>query len=118
MDKILLLVFVGMVIGCYYDVEEDFQVDQECNVDNISYASDVLEIVSSRCYKCHAAALNLGNVTLEGYDKIKIYVNNGKLLGAVKRESGFSPMPQNESMLPSCDILTIESWVNAGAPNN
>lgn len=119
MKKPVYYIFLfALFMGCYYDVEEDFRMDTECNTDNITYSEDILNIVSNRCYKCHAASLNLGNVTLEGYDKISIYVNSGRLLGAIRREPGYSPMPQNESMLPDCDIRKIETWVNDGAPNN
>lgn len=113
-----IAIVLGLFNGCYYDVEEDFVMPGDCMTENVTYRSDILNIVSNRCYKCHAAALNLGNVTLEGYDRIKIYVQSGRLLGAIRRESGFSPMPQNEAMLPECDIMKIETWINNGAPNN
>ncbi|NND31057.1 MAG: hypothetical protein HKN76_00610 [Saprospiraceae bacterium] len=105
--------------ACYYDVEEDFSMGgNECMTDGITYSGDIVSILSNRCYKCHAANLNLGDITLEGYNKLKIYVDNGRLLGAIRRENGFSPMPQNEAMLPDCDILKIETWISNGAPNN
>lgn len=118
--KKLLLYFIlfSSILSCYYDVEDDFGQDTDCITMNITYSNDIIDIVSNRCYKCHAANLNLGNVTLEGYNRIKIYVDNGRLLGAVRRETGYSPMPQNEAMLPDCDIMKIETWISAGAPNN
>ena len=118
MQRLLLLVLVIGISSCYYDVEDDFAMDNPCATDNVTYSNEILNIVSNRCYKCHAASLNLGNVTLEGYAKIKLYVDNGRLLGAIRRENGFSPMPQNEGMLPACDIMKIESWISKGAPNN
>ncbi len=118
MKKAAIIFLMLSITGCYYDVEEDFRLNSECNTDSITYSTDIVNILSNRCYKCHAASLNLGNITLEGYDRIKIYVNSGRLLGAIKRESGFSPMPQNEAMLPACDIMKIETWINNGAPNN
>lgn len=116
--KILgLFLLIGMQ-SCYYDVEEDFSKMTDCNTTLVTYSATIVDIVSNRCYKCHAAALNLGNVTLEGYQQIKVYIDNGRLLGAIKREQGFSPMPQNEAMLSDCDITKIETWINNGAPNN
>lgn len=119
MKNLLYIILIsGFTAGCYYDVEEDFRMDTECDTGSVTYSEDILNIVSSRCYKCHAAELNLGNITLEGYDRIKIYATNGRLLGAVRRDPGFSPMPQNEAMLSDCDIMKIEAWINDGAPNN
>ena len=114
----LLLGFLFGIASCYYDVEEDFVMGSDCSTENVTYSNEILNIISNRCYKCHATSLNLGNVTLEGYNKIRIYVDNGRLLGAIRRENGFSPMPQNEAMLPNCDIMKIETWINQGAPNN
>ena len=116
--KIWCLFLFIAVQSCYYDVEEDFTEMTDCDTSSVTYSSTIVDIVSNRCYKCHAAALNLGNVTLEGYQKIKIYIDNGRLIGAINRLPGFSPMPQNEAMLPDCDINKIETWINNGAPNN
>lgn len=107
-----------IVTACYYDVEEDFAKEVSCEVSTVSYLQDVAPIIANRCLKCHSAALRLGNVDLEGHGQMAIYAENGRLLGAVKRLNGFSPMPQNEAMLPDCDIMKIDSWIQAGAPNN
>ena len=112
------IVILLLWTGCYYDVEEDFEKMVDCDVSNISYSADIVPILESRCYKCHAEGLNLGNITLEGYNKLKLLVDSGRFLGAVRRDPGFSPMPQNEAMLPDCQIMQIESWINNGAPNN
>jgi len=104
--------------GCYYDVEEELYPDTGCDTAQISFAADVLPIIENRCYKCHDAASNFGNVTLEGYDNLLVYANNGKLLGVIRREPGYSPMPKNEPPLLECEIAKIEAWIQAGAPNN
>ncbi len=106
------------ISGCYYDVEEDFEKMVDCVTDNVSYVNDIVPILENRCYKCHAVGLNLGNVTLEGYDRLKILVDNGRFLGAIRRDPGFSPMPQNEAMLPDCQIMKVAAWIENGAPNN
>lgn len=116
------LLFTAMLClglpGCYYDVEEDFEKMVDCVTDNVSYANDIVPILQNRCYKCHAEGLNLGNVTLEGYDRLKLLVDSGRFLGAIRRDPGYSPMPQNEAMLPDCQIMKISAWIEAGAPNN
>lgn len=70
------------------------------------------------CYRCHDAANNFGGVTLEGYDQLRTYVDNGELLGAIRHTAGFSPMPKNEPQLVECNIEKIAAWVAAGAAND
>lgn len=111
----LLLLALG---SCYYDVEEELYPTSNCQTANMSYANNILPIIRDNCYVCHSAALNTGNVTLEGYENLKGYADSGKLVGAVKHESGFSPMPQGQPKLIDCNVAKIEQWVNDGAPNN
>lgn len=114
---ILLALTSLFIAGCYYDNEEDLY-PSNCNTDNMSYATDVAPIISVNCLVCHSTASNLGNVRLEGYTALKTYVDNGKLLGAIKHQSGFSAMPQNAPKLSSCNIAKIEQWVADGALDN
>lgn len=112
---------IGMVVfftACYYDNEEELYPPTNCITENMSYQTNIVAILERNCYVCHSTAANNGNVTLDNYDDLIVYVNNGKLLGAINREPGYSPMPQNAGKLPDCDIAKIESWVAAGAPNN
>ena len=104
--------------GCYYDVEEEIYPSLDCTLTNVTYSGVVEPILKSKCYKCHDAASNNGNITLEGYTNLKKYVDSGQLLGAIKHSPGYSFMPKNEAMLVDCDIQKIETWVNEGAIQN
>lgn len=115
---LLTLLLATLFSACYYDVEEELYGTLQCNTDGVTYNGEVLSIISSNCYKCHDAANNFGNITLEGFDNLKKYVDNGQLLGAIRREPGYSPMPKNESPLLECDIAKIEKWISDGALNN
>ncbi len=107
------------MISCVYNSEEDLAPpSMPCNTDGITYSGDILPLLENRCFKCHADAIRLGNIVLEGYDNVKLLVDSGRLLGAVRQDPGFSPMPQNEGRLPQCDIAIIADWINEGAPNN
>ena len=114
----LVFLAVNILTGCYYDNEEDLYPGNTCVTDNMSYSSDVLPIIQDNCYTCHNQAGNQGGVTLEGYAAFKVYIDNGKLLGAIKHESGFQPMPQNQPKLIQCQIDKIQAWVDQGALNN
>ncbi len=105
-------------IGCYYDVEEELYPTLECQTEDMTYQGDVLPIIQENCYGCHDQASNNGNITLEGYQNLRTYVDNDQLLGAIKHTSGFSPMPKNAPQLLECEIAKIEAWIGLGAPDN
>ena len=109
---------VAVLCGCYYDVESVLYPEEQCNTANLTYATDIEPILQHNCYSCHRADVNNGNVTLEGYTELKKYVTNGKLLGAIRHDSGYQPMPKNAAKLGNCEIAKIEQWVNEGALNN
>ena len=115
---LFIVAVIGLGTGCYYDVEEELYGTLACDTLDVTYSNTVLPLLESKCYSCHDAANNFGNVTLEGYTNLKTYVDNGRFLGAIRWTSGFSPMPKNQSKLLECDIQKIEVWVNNGAPNN
>ena len=118
--RIIKGLMIGMVLfsACYYDVEEELYPATVCNTENMSYQNHIVPILQQHCYSCHSAAVNNGNVTLEGYSQFIKYVNSGQLLGAIKHESGFSAMPQGLSSLIPCNIKKIEEWINQGKLNN
>lgn len=117
-----LLISISLLISsCYYDNEEELYPSVVCNTQNVSYKSDIQPILTSKCLLCHsnASAPSIGNnIMLEGYNNLKVYVNNNKLLGSVMHSNGFSPMPKGGSKLVDCDLQKIESWINAGSPDN
>jgi len=109
---------MALFSGCYYDNELELYGAPSCDTTAVSYSLFVENIMSDNCYVCHSAAANFGGVTLEGYDATKVYVNNGRLLGAIKHAPDFSAMPQGAPKLPDCTINKIEAWIDAGALNN
>jgi hypothetical protein len=115
--KILLLLAV-VLPGCYYDHEETLYPQGECVTTGTSYAQDIVPVIQQQCYVCHSAAVNTGNITLEGHANLVNYAMNGRLLGAIRHESGFVPMPQNAPKLSDCNIAKIEQWITDGALNN
>ena len=104
--------------SCYYDVEEEIYPIVTCDTASISFSDDVLPIIQDNCYTCHNQAANFGNVTLEGYDNLRIHVDNGNLLGTITWSPGFSPMPQTGAKLLDCEVAKIDKWIKIGAPNN
>lgn len=117
--RIINFLVLGMVVfsSCYYDVAETLYPAGTCNTANMSYETDIRPILQHNCYVCHSVAANNGNVTLEGYNQLTPYLSE-RLLGSIKQQNGFSPMPKNSSQLSSCEIAKIEQWIIDGAQNN
>ena len=118
-----LVILIAMAFGlnaCYYDNVENLYPEGggDCDTTNISYSTDIWPTINSSCTGCHSGAAASGNVKLEDYNDIKNSGENGGLLGTIRHESGWSPMPKGGSKLQDCDILKIEVWQNMGYPNN
>lgn len=114
--------FIGcgtLFTGCYYDKEENlYPGTAACDTANVTFSGTVLPLIQTNCYACHSQAAGQGGIILEGHANVVVRVNDGKLIGAVSHASGFTPMPQNGQKLADCDIKRIQTWINAGSPNN
>jgi hypothetical protein len=116
----LSLLVVGTILttgGCYYDVEEVLYPGG-CNPQDVSYSGTIVPILQRECYGCHGMLTQNGGINLQGYTQVIKYVQNGQFLGAIRHESGFSPMPDGLPMLNDCTIQKIELWVEEGAQDN
>ncbi len=124
MKKLLLILLTVLFSqSCYYDKEELLYpvTETQCDTTNVSYSGSIIPIVSQYCLSCHsnASAATAGaGIKLEDYSDIKAYADNGKLLGSIKQETGFSAMPKGGGKLNDCNISLIETWINNGALNN
>lgn len=117
------LVFAVIAIAfqsCYYDVEEElYPTDiNACDTTNVTYNVTIKPIIDAQCNSCHSAASAQGGIVLDTYTTLKDYALSGSLIGVVKQETGFSPMPKGGSKLNSCNIAKIEKWVANQYPEN
>lgn len=86
-----------------------------CNPASVSFANEVSNILSSNgCTGCHSG----GSIVLNNYAGVKTVADNGRLLGSIKHEAGYRAMPDGGGKLDSCDIVTIEVWINEGVNDN
>ena len=92
--------------------------NSNCDTLNVGFSSEIQVILQNNCLGCHSGAVPQGQIDLSTYSNVKIYVDNGKLFGAVNHESGYVAMPQGQPKLDDCKILTIKAWINQGAQNN
>lgn len=88
------------------------------NCDTVAtYSKSIVPILQNACLGCHASASTGGNVLLTSYDQVLLQVKNGKLMGGLTSQPGYTPMPQAGGLSP-CDLNAFKIWVMHGAPNN
>lgn len=111
---LMLLSLLGLW-GCYYDVEEElYPVDPNCQTEALSYTGNIKQLVDTRCAisGCHVAGT--GRVNLTTYAGVKQVADNGLMRQKVIVEKSMPP----SGPLPSCEMLQIDAWLKAGAPEN
>ena len=116
--KTWLVIILTVFMSCTYENELDLYGTTSCQTDDMSYTLDISPIISATCFPCHTRDRRDGNVILEGYENLLVQIDRGRLLGAIRHEEGFVPMPQGKPKLVDCEIEKIESWIAEGSPNN
>ena len=118
--KLIILIVSVIFAGCYYDKEDLLYPDSgNCDTSAVTYSGSVRTALQNNgCLGCHAGSTPSGNVLLDNYNSVKIYVHNGKLYGAISHSAGYSPMPQGGNKMTNCTISQIKAWIDAGALNN
>ena len=118
-NYLVLLFFAGLVSSCYYNNEEDLFGIVPCDATNVTYSTTITKIMNDNCVGCHSDASLQGGISLEGYEKVKVFAApGGALLGTIEHLNNFSPMPKNLPKISDCDISKVRKWVADGAPNN
>lgn len=109
-----------LFIGCYYDKASELYPSTKCDTSQVTYSEEVVAILTNNaCIACHNAVSPGGSIALDTYADVKIYVDNGRLLGSIKHRDGFVAMPLNSgSRIDACEIDKIEAWIYDGARNN
>jgi len=116
---LVALLFIFMACGG----DED-PMTATCDTVDMTYTDDISTIVSTSCARsgCHVDG---GEIPfLHDYASLKAEIDDrpGRLIGSIKQDDGFLPMPRISSgsgestMLEDCKIDKIEAWVNDGAP--
>lgn len=125
MKKLITIVLLALLAGCYYDNEEELYPggNGDCDTTNVTFSGTVLPVIDANCKSCHSGGAPQGNVSLDSYASIsaagKIPEGQyGSLYGAINHSQGNSPMPKNGTKLQDCTIRQIKAWIDAGTPDN
>lgn len=88
-----------------------------CDSSNVTYNASVSPIIQSWCLSCHSGSNPGGGFGLENYNQVVSAANSGRLMGAIRQEAGYSPMPQPGTVkLSTCDINLFAKWIRTGMP--
>ena len=119
--KNTFIIFAAILLAsaCTYNTEEELYPTNDCNTLEMSLDTDISPILDNySCNSCHSSTSNAGGVDLEGYTNLKIWVDNGRLLGSMKQDGSASPMPKAAAKMAQCDIDKVEAWIIQGSKNN
>ena len=122
---VTIMAITFLALACAKTNEDALQQNSgtgggSCKTDSLSYANDIVPILKFYCYGCHGVgnSSSSGGILLEGYTNLKVYVDNGKLVGVVNHAAGYVAMPYGQPKMPDCEVTQITNWVNEGAQNN
>ncbi|UOQ98545.1 cytochrome c [Hymenobacter sp. 5317J-9] len=114
------LLALGAAASCTYSHGDPAPA---CDVprENVTYAKVISPIFDANCRECHGSTVypvKGGGNNFGDYQALSSYFSPSKLLGCIRHDPGFDPMPQGRQKLSDCDIQRIEAWIAAGKPNN
>ncbi|MBD2722945.1 c-type cytochrome [Hymenobacter armeniacus] len=114
------LLALGAAASCTYSHGDPAPA---CDVarENVTYANVISPIFDAHCRECHGStvySVKGGGNNFGDYQAINSYFSPSKLLGCIRHDPGFDPMPQGRPKLSDCDIQRIEAWIAAGKKNN
>ena len=116
---VALLVFaIAGFPSCAWDSVEDLYGIEACDTLHITWEDPVSEILEINCVPCHNPELHYNGVRHDTYEEELKVVNDGRLHAVINHLPGSPQMPYQLSQLPECELGTLDSWINEGAPEN
>lgn len=115
-----LFVISLLLSSCYYDNGDALGglLEDECTPTAVSYLNEVVPILQANCYVCHTGPSPSGGVVMGNHANDLVIARNGRLLGVIRHDAGYSAMPPAGDKLADCNITTIAAWITEGAANN
>lgn len=116
-SRILLLLMVVPMVGCYYDNEEELYPGA-CVVGDATapgyWTSTVEPLIQTRCAipGCHVPG-GTGPGDFTQYANVKARVDDQ----AFQQQVLIQKTMPTTGPLPACDLQKLQAWVDAGAPN-
>jgi len=88
-----------------------------CDSLNVTYTAAISPILQSWCVACHSGSNPGGGLGLGTYDQVVAAANGGRLLGAIRQDPGYAPMPKPGTVkLSPCELNLFAKWIRIGMP--
>jgi hypothetical protein len=87
-----------------------------CDSSNVTFTSSISPIVANWCLGCHGGSSPAYGISLETYNDVVACANSNRLMGALRHQTGFYPMPKGGESLSPCEINLFQDWINLGKP--
>jgi len=110
---IILTAVLLFFAGCKHDpaVTPDPGGGGNCDTLNVTFNGTVYPLMQQYCLSCHSGTTPSAGIDLSNYSIVSQLAQNGALLGAIRHEVNYTPMPQNGNKLSDCDIAKFEIWI-------
>lgn len=118
---VLVLLSLLGISSCYYDKADLLYPAGKAPCDTmavVSYSAQIVPLLRQQCLPCHTSASPDGGIVLGIYANDKAIAANGKLLGSIMHNAGYSPMPKGRLKMTACQIALCKKWIDAGSVNN
>ena len=126
MRKHIPVIILALILtGCYYDKEDQLYPAPTtttpgagCDTMNVTYTNTIKPIMDASCAMagCLDAATKSNGWDVSTYSAAKTTATSGRLMGSLRHETKFYPMPKDLPKLDDCTISKIQAWINAGTP--
>lgn len=118
-----LLILIGIFTACSKKSEDQITATipvTTCDTVGMKYSTNVVPILQANCYSCHGTGSTggSGGISLDGYANLKLWADNGYLVGNITHAAGYVAMPFGGGKLSDCNINKIIAWIHQGEPNN
>jgi hypothetical protein len=117
--RIILILSIAFISGCYYDNEERLYPKQSSPCDDtlVTFSGTVTTILQP-CLLCHATSSSAGGgFYLQKYSDVQKYVISGQLMNSLNHIGGHD-MPIGGGKLADFEIKQIQKWIDNKSPNN
>lgn len=117
---VTLVVLLAGFGSCNYDNLAELHPEINCDPTSVSFASDIVPIISGSCNSLAASCHGPGSTKpLDTYAGVKLQVDEAKLLSSVIWDGNARQMPEgSSSKIDDCSISKIAQWIADGAQNN
>jgi hypothetical protein len=92
--------------------------DGACDTTFVTFSGTIVPLLTLKCMGCHSGGSPSGGLDFTTYGGVFTVAMDGRLLGSVSHDVGYTAMPPAGGMLPPCEIDEIRIWIEGGAPNN